>query len=78
MKLSQNALAERAEMSFRGLQDIEYEKVWPEWETIVLIAKALNVSETELFQDASFMPAISPQQALKVISDLVQEKSSKS
>jgi transcriptional regulator with XRE-family HTH domain len=50
-KMSQNALAERASLSFRGLQDIEYEVTWPEWANVMAISAALGVPHTELFRD---------------------------
>ena len=74
-KLSQNALAERAEISFRGLQDIEYEKNWPEWETVLSIARALGVSEIDLFQDPGLIPHPTPDQALTVLLDFVKKHS---
>ena len=76
-KMSQNALAERAEISFRGLQAIEYGITWPGIETITAIAHALDVSEVELFQDLEHLPAPTPEQAVTILSQFVREKSSK-
>lgn len=74
-KLSQNALAERAEISFRGLQEIEYENAWPEWETVMALAEALDVSDAELFQDPDIRPPISPEIALSVVAEAIKKSS---
>jgi transcriptional regulator with XRE-family HTH domain len=69
-KFSQTALAERAGMSLRGIQEIEYENAWPELTTIEAIAAALAVPPGRLFHDPDLKP--SPEDAITVLSELVK------
>lgn len=67
-KLTQLELAQMA-----GFQDASYSrwetgKSWPEPETIAALARALNVSESRLFQDTQ-KSELSPREALVILND---------
>lgn len=69
---TQSALA-----SLAGFQETSYNrwetgKVWPEPDTIAILAKVLNVPESRLFLDQSI---ISPLIAAKIVSDFISSKS---
>lgn len=49
--ISQQTLAERAEISLKQLSNIERKKVWVSAAMLTKLAKALGVSETALFFD---------------------------
>ncbi len=53
--LSQGELAERIGKSQKTMSEIENGKVWPDHKTIQLIAKGLNVEETDLFTDPNML-----------------------
>lgn len=54
LKLTQSELAERADVSLRGLQDIEYNKIKsPRSTTLFKIAKALGVDVIDLYNEKS-------------------------
>ena len=61
-KWTQAELAERAEISVIFLQGIESERKWISPSTARTIAKALGVSETQLFAEC-FDPALTPETA---------------
>lgn len=49
--MTQEALAESAGMSFRGVQQIEHQINWPTHSSVEALAKALGVSEAQLFTE---------------------------
>lgn len=51
--LTQEGLAERADISAQSVHYIESQRRWPSAEMIAALAKALKVSEPELFEDIS-------------------------
>lgn len=51
--LTQSELAERADLSIKMIQQIEYEKSWPSPESLSAIAKAVGCTAEELLTDPS-------------------------
>jgi transcriptional regulator with XRE-family HTH domain len=62
--LTQEAFAKKAGLSLSFLQTIEHGKKWAGPKTITAIAKALNVAESDLFQDCEKQPEPDPKQML--------------
>ncbi len=51
--LTQEALAESAELSFRAVQQIEHGINWPSRDSIAALARALEVDQVSLFAEQS-------------------------
>lgn len=77
LKLTQEELAEKAGISFRGYQDIEYGKIEsPRAKTIQLLADALGVKIGVLYgheAETQRQPLILDSQAIKAIQEAVKE-----
>ena len=52
--MTQTELADAIGISLASIQGYEAERVWPAMDTVKALAKALKVSEPELFRDPSF------------------------
>jgi transcriptional regulator with XRE-family HTH domain len=57
-KMSQAKLAEAIGKSVQTINTIESGKTWPDHSTIQAIAKALEVDETDLFNDPGIVAAL--------------------
>ena len=57
-KMSQAKLAEVIGKSVKTVNEIEVGKAWPDHATIQLIAKALSVDETDLFNDPNMVSTL--------------------
>lgn len=66
--LTQAELAEKAGFQHNSYNRWETGKSWPEPETISSLARALNVSESRLFQDSQ-ASSVSPREALNTLND---------
>jgi transcriptional regulator with XRE-family HTH domain len=55
--LTQTELADIIGISLASIQGYEAERVWPAMDTVKALAKALKVSESELFRDPDYKPA---------------------
>lgn len=73
---NQEKLAERAKLAKTHIGHIETGRRWPSPKVLEAIAMALEVDSAALFQDPDFNPLITPEQALKVISDALSIKRS--
>lgn len=65
--LTQQEFAARAKLSISFLQNIEAGTKWAGPKTINTLAKALKVSETELFKDCEEKPKPEPREILLVL-----------
>lgn len=69
---TQEALAEKAGMSWNGYQGIEAGRRWPDLSSLEKIAEALNVPVAALFQTKDqIVIEPTPQQALEVLQNVV-------
>lgn len=58
LKMSQVKLAEIVGKSPKTINEIEIGKSWPDHATIQLIAKALGIDETDLFNDPNMVSTL--------------------
>ena len=70
--LTQEALAEKADISTQAIRYIETQRRWPSLETIRALAKVLKVSETEFFVDRK--SKVSLEQAWAIVSESFTKK----
>jgi transcriptional regulator with XRE-family HTH domain len=74
--LSQQALADEADVGKATIQRLEGGKHWPEWDTLAAIAGRLNVDVDQFF--TSLMEDVAlpePEQAIKILSEFVKRHS---
>jgi transcriptional regulator with XRE-family HTH domain len=75
-KLTQIEFAQRANLSISFLQNIESGKRWVSPKTVTVLARALKVSESELFWDFDHKPsAIDSQAVLTLLSKTLDASS---
>jgi transcriptional regulator with XRE-family HTH domain len=55
--MNQSELANAAGLSQKAISEIESGKTWPDHKTVALLAKALRVAETDLFNDPGLVAA---------------------
>lgn len=75
-RLSQQALGEMCGLSTQMIQKLEKEKTFFGKETIEVLARVLDVPETDLFRDPMRRPSI--REALDVLNHAYEEKSTSS
>lgn len=75
--LTQEKLAERANMAKTHIGHIETGRRWPKPESLEAIAAALGVESKDLFQEPGNFPKPTPQQALDVLSDFIKNSTSR-
>lgn len=72
---SQQALADKVEITLSGYTQIEYGKVWPKPETLEMLSRALGAPVYELFRDGKIPGEL--MQSKGALSSLKQAASSK-
>lgn len=71
--LTQAEAAEKADLSLRMYQTLEYQKGWLSAQTIDKLAKGFKVSPSELFADVKPKPSITIEYLLKALEELNKE-----
>lgn len=72
LNLTQETLAEIADLSVPFVQSIEGQRQWPSAETISKLARALRTTETALFFDPSLR--LNAERVLSIVERLVRRK----
>jgi transcriptional regulator with XRE-family HTH domain len=70
-KLSQAALAEKADISINFLSDIETVKKWPSPQTMIKLAKVFNIEVYELLKPEGILPDNSGQTIAKYTEEIL-------
>jgi len=70
-KLSQAALAEKADISINFLSDIETGKKWPSPRTLIKLAKVFSIEVYELLKPESVLPDASGQVIAKYTEEVL-------
>lgn len=77
-ELSQEALADHADVGKATIQRIESGSHWPEWDTLSAIAAALDVDVDEFFRGLMAEAALpDPEQAIQILSEFVKKNLAK-
>lgn len=71
-KLTQHELAEKAGISRQSIHYIESQARWPSLEMVVILAKALKVPESSLFEDQS--SPVSIEKAWHILSHVIESQ----
>jgi len=71
--LTQDELAEKAGLSLRMIQKMEYKQAWPSPTTIESVAKALQIESCELFSPRKPKPSPTMESLLLALTQLQKE-----
>ena len=78
LRISQEQLAEKCEVSLGTIQLLESGKVWPSYNTIVALAGTFKVPQALLFTlDDAPRPRPSPDEALEVLAEFIHTRTTK-